>query len=265
MADLTVGTFLASTGTSQIDSLVPSSVTTSKTLIAGTDLFTLADPSLGNIVLTLPPVVDGVIFIIFRVINGFNTVTVSGEDIDGGDSSLVLGLPGQKVTLIGDATNNTYRSMTSSLSAFGTLERTTTDTHSVGSSYGLYDEWETIVFQTPGRLIPSLANDNIDYIHDEINAATPQVGFNISFSMVFEDSAGKNCSARIMFNPTSGSPIQLAETAVFGQGSGKIVSMRIIDQVGITDTGVFYVEVQSEDPDTWTVYNAKLNVSRITG
>lgn len=243
---------------------IPRTVTTSEVLTS-TDRVIYADPTGGDIVLTLPPVVDGVPLTIVRVINGLNTVTISGEDINNGDSSIVLGLPSQRVYLLGDSARNTYRLLSTPAAAFGTLERTTTDTHIVSATYAIYDEWETIVFLTPGRLIPSTVTDDISYIHDEVNPANPQVGFNISFSMVFEASNNKNCKARIMYNPTIGAPYQLSETAATGQGPARSTAIHIDDQVAVADTGIFYVELEADSGDTWTVFNGKLNVSRITG
>lgn len=243
---------------------VPRTITASETLTSS-DRVIFVDPTAGAVTITLPPVVNGVPITIVRVANGFNPVIISGEDINDGDASIILGLPSQKTCLLGDAARSTYRLMSPPPSAFGTLDRTTTDSHSVGSSYGIYDEWQTAVFSTPGRLIASISTDDISYIHNEVTLANPQIGFNIAFYIVFEDSASKNCGARLMFNPDSGSPIQLIETAVFGQGGGKVVSMSINDQVAIADTGTFYMEFKSEDPDTWTIFSAKLNVSRIIG
>lgn len=248
------------------DRLEPVSRTiTSSGTLTSSDRVVYVDPTAGAVTITLPPVVDGVPITIIRVANGFNPVTISGEDINDGDSSMVLGLPSQKVCLLGDSARNTYRLLSPPPAAFGTLQRTTSDTHIVSATYALYDEWETIVFLTPGRLIPSTVTNDISYIHNEVNPANPQTGFNISFSMVFEASNNKNCKARIMYNPTTGAPYQLAETAATGQGPARSSAIHIDDQVGLTDTGAFYVELEADAGDTWTVLNAKLNVSRITG
>jgi len=250
----------------ELDFIEPTPRTiTSSYLLTDNDRVVYVDPTTGPITVTLPPVVDGVPLTIVRVVNGFNPVIISGEDVNGGDSSLILGLPSQKLCLLGDEARNTYRLISPPPAAFGTIARTTQNSHIVSGTYSLYNDWESIVFSTPGRLIPNLTTNEIDYIHNEVNPANPQTGFNISLSMVFEASNNKNCKARIMYNPTNGSPYQLAETATTGQGPSRSAAIHIDDQVGLFDTGAFYVELEASAGDTWTIFNAKLNVSRITG
>lgn len=262
MSNFTKGADLVSTnGLSQADSIVPVTITASTTLIAGTHRLVYVDPTAGSVTLTLPTEVDGVVFEIIRVVNGNNTVTVVGN-INGQSNGTVLGFSNQYIKIIGDATNSTYRYLSIPPSQFGTMTRTTQEDFSVTTTPTKYNEWETILATTAGVLDASLTTDDFTLTNFEGN---PQMGYRCAFSMNFEATNNRTGCARLVFDGTVGAPIILAETCVNSLGTGKPVSLSINGDFGISETGIFRIELEAESSDTWAVMSAKFDVARVTG
>ncbi len=260
MSDLVTGALTQGTGPAQVDSILPVSITSSKTLVPGVDAFVFADPTTGNIELTLPTPIDGVVFEIHRIINGNNTVKAVGQSINGQSNGVTLGLPNQFIILVGDATNNMYRLASHPPSQFATVTRTTDLSFSATTSFVKYTDWETVLFSTPGVLLASITTDDIELANFE---ADPQAGYRVDFTMNLEAGNNNNCFARFIFDGTVGAPIVIYETARNGLGSGKPVNLNISGPFAVSETGFFRIELSAESANTWTVLDAKLDIARI--
>jgi len=109
MSVLVAGADIQGFSGDEADSILPGALTTAtKPLVAVTDRQVFCDPTLGSIILTLPAIVDGVKFFIKRVTNGGNSVTITGQDIDGITGDVALNTVGHFIELIGNAATSSY-------------------------------------------------------------------------------------------------------------------------------------------------------------
>jgi len=264
MAELTTGADTQGTGTAQIDSILPVIISSvgNTNFIVGTHRVVWFDPTTGSQTVTLPTptaVNHGCIAEIMRIENGGNSVEILGI-INNHTNGVVLGLPNQNIRFMSDFVSGTWRMMTKAPSQFATFQRTTSETFDVTTTYADYNEWESILFGTAGALECNADDTNIDVLSFE---SVNQMGYRVDFSMTFTASNGKNCAARLIFDGDVGGIQVIEQKGIIGQGGGNFVSLSVNGPYAITETGAFRIQLTGEINNTWTILEAKLDVSRI--
>ena len=256
MSLLTPGADSQSTGAAQIDSIVPGADLTAVAinLVAVTHRARNYDPTAGDITLTLPTPVDGVKFAAKRVTNGTNVVKFTGQTIDGIAGDLVLGLVGEYVELVGNASRNTYDIIGILNPAVAQLKRDADSTaFGLTESFVQYSDWEAVQFSTPQRIIADLAGNEIGLENIRV-PLTGEQGFRADIDITFEYTNNTTVQMQLVHSVDG---VVSGPVAVNCDGTGKPVSLGIHRAFGITAVGDLWIEFISETAGgTFNVLNA---------
>jgi len=258
MAVLTNGTDTQATDTDQIDSIVPGADLTAAAinLVAGTHRRRFYDPTANSITLTLPAPVDGVAFFIKRVVNGGNSVKITGQTIDGITGDYVLGLGGTYVELVANAARNTYDIVNMSNPAIGQLIRFTGSTaFALTTSFEKYTDWESPFFSTAERIIADLTNDNIEIANLRVGPVGLQ-GLRVECNFNFEYTNNKTVQMQLVHSVDG---VVAGPVSINANGAGKPTSLMINRPFAVTTEGDLSIEFLAETGGgTFNVLNSNI-------
>lgn len=264
MSVLVNGSDTQATGAEQIDSIVPGAViVASKTLVAGVDREIFVDPSAGDIVLTMPTIVDGVRFFIKRVANGANLITFAGPTIDSIAGAYTLGLMNQYVELVGNIATGTYEIVREKNQSTGSLNRGTPSTSfGLTTSFVKYTDWEIAGFDTPGKLESSIPNNDIAYLNFRGNGVPARSGIAIALQMNIEYTNNNIVTARLVHSVDGQIGFAVSINAL---GSGKPVILQSNLPGALLSNGDISLELMAENAGgTFNVINAALVIVTLT-
>lgn len=259
MAVLKQGAPLKITGNAQIDSLIPLTVTATKTLAAGTDQRIQVDPTLGDIVLTLPDAASnsGLEFFIKRTVNGGNIVSLdsAGSDtIDDTDVGYILSLINEYIGVYSDGTTS-WKIFDKDIFSICSMTATA-QSFVVTTSPTKFTSWDTVIFDTPSKLIGNLTTDVVDMVEFQ-GPVTDGYTVNITFGFTYTNN--NIVTGQILVNGIlTGVPVN-----VNALGAGKPTSIVIIQQIGITSTTTLELHLSAENAGTINDINAVVQVQRI--
>lgn len=256
MSVLIIGADPQSTGPAQIDSIVPGADLTAAAinLVAGTHRLRNYNPTAADIILTLPPPIDGVIFSIKRVANGGNVIRVVGETIDGITGDYILGLEGEFVVLIGNAARDTYDIVNQNNPAIAQLNRATPSTaFPITTSFAQYSDWQSSLFTTPQRIVADLTDDEIGLENLRVPATGLQ-GLRADVDFTIEYTNNNTIQMQLVHSVDG---VVSGPVAVNCDGSAKPVSLGIHRAFGVSVEGDLWIEFIGETGGgTFNVLNA---------
>jgi len=259
MAALIAGTDIKVVNGTKIDSIIPPTRTTSKTLVAGVDQIIQADPTAGEITFTLPDAVSnpGVRFFVKRIINGNNNVNIetSGSDtLEGTSNGYSLALLDEHLGIYSDGTAS-WRIYTKDIFSICTMSATAAS-FTVTDSPTKFTSWDTVVFSTPGKLVGNLTTDVIDILEFQGPVAD---GYTVNVLFSFGFTNNNTVTFQLMINGAlAGTPI-----SVNANGSSKPVSVAIIEQLAVTVATTLELHITAENGGSITGINASMQIQRI--
>lgn len=262
MAALTKGAPRKSTAGAVVDNLLAVVRTASRTLIPGDDQLIHVDPTLADIMNTLPdPELAaniGVEFFIKRTVNGANNVQLEclvGDTIEGVISTNPFGLAFQNdsIHVYSDGTSDwkiksrvlfSIATMTAEAASFG-----------VTTSFVKFDQWDTSVFETPHKVETDLVNNRINVVEFQ----GPQDGYEVNFTFNCEYTNNNVVTVQVF---ADGVPVGLPIN-INALGTGKPISLTHDSQIGITALAAIELRVKAENAGTITNIGAELQVTRV--
>lgn len=258
MSVLINGTDTQATDTDQIDSIVSGAdlTTAAINLVAGTHRRRFYDPTSNSITLTLPTPVDGVTFFIKRVVNGPNTVKITGQTIDGITGDYILGLGATFVELVANAARNTYDIVNERNPAIGQLLRVS-DSTSFGltTSFAKYTDWETPFFSTADRITANITNNNIEIANLRVGPSGLQ-GLRVECNFNFEYTNNRTVQMQLVHSIDG---VVAGPVSVNANGSGKPTSLMINRPFAVTTEGDLSIEFLAETGGgTFNILNSNL-------
>ena len=261
MAVLKQGAPTKTVGDAQIDTLLPITLTASATLAPGTHQKTQADPTLGDVVLTLPdPATNaGVSFFVKRITNSGNIVKLIPAGLDSIDevtTGFLMSLEQEYVEVYSDGTAIWKRERQRRF-AFGALE-STSGSFAATTTPAKLTAWNAVRFETPQRIVPSTVDNDIDIV--DFNGPI-QDGYKVDFVMSFDFTNNQTVTAQIYSNGAlQGHPV-----SVNALGTGKPVTLSINEPLTITSATQVELHISVETNGTINNINGSLVLERIGG
>lgn len=259
MAALIKGTEIKIDSGFIIDSLLPALRTSSKTLAPGDDQFMMADPTGGLIAFVLPDATTnpGVKFWMKRIVNGGNLVTLdpAGSDtIENKVGGYTLSLIDEYIGVISDGTAN-WKIFSRDILSISTITATAASFIAT-TSFVKFNGWDTVVFDTPGKLVGNLTTDVIDILEFQ---GPVQDGYTVNATFGCEFTNNNIVTAQFFANGALiGQPIP-----VNALGTGKPISIFLFDKIGITALTALELHVKVENAGTINNINAKMQIERL--
>lgn len=262
MADFTPGAPIKSTAIRTIDNLLPIVRIASKTLQASVDQKVHANPASGSLLFTLPdPELAeniGIEFFIKRTDNGGNNVQLAclaGDTIEGVPSTNRFGLAfeNDSIKVYSDGTSD-WKIESRVMFSIATITASAAS-FVVTTSAVKFDQWDTVVFDTPNKVQASLANDRVDLVEFQ----GPQDGYEVNFTFNCEYTNNNVVTAQIF----AGGALVGLPISINALGTGKPMSLKYITQIGVTSLTAVELHVKAENAGTITSINAELQVKRI--
>jgi len=259
MAVLIPGTELLIISGIGIDSLLPQLRVASKTLVPGVDQRIQADPTGGDIDFVLPDAVssEGITFWMKRITNGGNVVSLdaAGSDsIEDKVSGYKLSLVDEYIGVYSDGTPM-WKIFSRDILSISTITATAASFVAT-TSFVKFDGWDGTVFDTPEKLVASTSNNRIDILEFQ---GPVQDGYTINVTFNFEFTNNNVVTLQFFAN---GALISLP-VSVNALGTGKPLSITLLDNVGITALTALELHIKVENAGTITSINARMQIQRL--
>lgn len=232
--------------------------TTTATLVDGTDFLINADPTAGDMILTLPDAATATRSIFLkRISNGNNTVSIKAAGSDAIDDTVngyMFSLINEFLELYPDG-GTVWRIKGKDLFAICTMTATAAS-FAATTSLVKFDGWDTDVFSTPGKLIADLVNSNVEVAEFQ-GPVADGYEVNVTFNCEFTN------NKIVIMQLYIGGELAGIPVSVNALGAGKPVTLPITQQIAATAVTDLELHVSVETAATITDINALIQIKRI--
>jgi hypothetical protein len=246
---------------------LPLTVITASTVVTESKSF-IADPSAGNIMVTLPDSATnpGMIVYLKRSENSGNLVELetTGGDVfesEVGFNSFPLGSKNDYVRVETDGSGTWFMTDRRTFS-FGAIQRPVssgTTTQALTTSYAIFDAFDTNAGESPGKLVVDVPNNEIDVIL--VQQASIGDFYRVNFDVVCEFTNGQNVTFEVFYNDLPTGILGTQE----GRGPGDAININAYGFAGVVSLASFDLRAKVQTNGTMTIVNCSMVVERIGG